>query len=112
LSHVDAERRTFGEGDWVLSMRAYVEANAGQQEEAQRTLVRLQELSRRAHTDPQLFVLPYVGLGEKDKALDSLQLAYASHSNIITSLKVEPAFDPLRDEPRFQDLLRRVGLAQ
>jgi TolB-like protein/DNA-binding winged helix-turn-helix (wHTH) protein/tetratricopeptide (TPR) repeat protein len=112
LSHVDAERRTFGEGDWVLSMRAYVEANAGQQEEAQRTLVRLQELSRRDHTDPQLFVLPYVGLGEKDKALDSLQLAYASHSNIITSLKVEPAFDPLRDEPRFQDLLRRVGLAQ
>ena len=112
LSNVDVQRRASGESDWLLSMRAYVEASAGQRGEAERTLGQLQELGRHETSDPQLLVWPYVGLGDKQKAIDALQLAYASHSNIITSLKVEPAFDPLRDEPRFQDLMRRVGLAQ
>jgi hypothetical protein len=53
-----------------------------------------------------------VGLDDKQKALDSLEKACATHSNLVTSLKVEPAFDPLRDEPRFPDLMRRFGLAQ
>jgi hypothetical protein len=59
-----------------------------------------------------LFALPYVGLDDKQKALDSLEKACAMHSNLMTSLKVEPAFDPLRRESRFQDLMRRVGFAQ
>jgi TolB-like protein/DNA-binding winged helix-turn-helix (wHTH) protein/Tfp pilus assembly protein PilF len=112
LSDVEAQRHASGESDWLLSMQAYVQAGAGQAEEARGTLRQLQEMNRREPSDPQLFVWPYIGLGEKQKALDSLRLAYASHSNIITSLKVEPAFDSLRDEPQFQDLLRRVGLAQ
>jgi hypothetical protein len=41
-----------------------------------------------------------------------LEKAYAQHSNGLTSLKVEPAYDPLRGDPRFQELLQRVGLAQ
>ena len=59
-----------------------------------------------------MFVWPYIGLGDKQKALDSLQQAYSSHSNIMTSLKVDPVFDGLRDKPQFQELLRRVGLAR
>jgi hypothetical protein len=43
--------------------------------------------------------------------LDSLEKGCAMHSNLMTSLKVEPTFDPLRREPRFQDLMRRVGFA-
>jgi hypothetical protein len=52
----------------------------------------------------------WLGPGDTDQALASLEKAYAQHSNLMVSLKVEPAFDPLRSDPRFQDLLHGVGL--
>jgi hypothetical protein len=56
--------------------------------------------------------MAYVAMDEKDKALALLDQSYQNHSISLTTLKVEPAFDPLRGDPRFQDLLRRVGLAK
>jgi tetratricopeptide (TPR) repeat protein len=111
---LEKQQRAFGEihPEWCYSMRAYVEASAGRTEQAERALEKLQQLSRHEPVDPQAFVWPYIGLGDKQQALDSLQQAYSSHSNVMTSLKVEPMFDGLRDEPRFQELLRRVGLAR
>jgi hypothetical protein len=50
-------------------------------------------------------------LNNKDEALAWLQKAYEEHSVALTSL-VDPIYDPLRSDPRFQDLLRRVGLGQ
>jgi len=52
----------------------------------------------------------HLGVGDKEEALADLEKAYSDHVNILITLKVEPAFDPLRSDPRFQDLLRRVGL--
>jgi hypothetical protein len=49
-------------------------------------------------------------MGNKEEALADLEKAYSGHFGIMTTLKVEPTFDPLRSDPRFQDLLRRVGL--
>lgn len=49
------------------------------------------------------------GMGDKDRALVWLERAYTQHSSLMATLKVEPAFDPLRSDPRFQDLMRRVG---
>ena len=54
----------------------------------------------------------YSRLGEKDKALDCLEQAYAERQLAMTEIGVEPAFDPLRAEPRFAALLRRVGLSR
>ena len=51
-------------------------------------------------------------MGNKDQAFAYLEKAYLQHSSILVTLKVEPRFDPLRSDPRYQDLLRRVGLAQ
>ena len=50
-------------------------------------------------------------MGKKDDALIYLEKAYAAHSISLTNLKVAPAYDPLRSEPRFQDVLRGMGLA-
>jgi hypothetical protein len=51
-------------------------------------------------------------MGNKEEALADLEKAYSERGNILTTLRVEPAFDPLRSDPRFQDLLRRVRLAE
>ena len=53
-----------------------------------------------------------MGMGKKDETLAWLDKAYARHSNIMDTLKVDPAWDPQRSDPRFQTLVRRVGLAQ
>jgi hypothetical protein len=52
-----------------------------------------------------------IGLDDKDAAFDSLERAYRLHSNALSSLKVNPLYDPLRADPRFAELMKRVGLA-
>jgi TolB-like protein/DNA-binding winged helix-turn-helix (wHTH) protein len=59
-----------------------------------------------------MLVRGYAALGENDRAIAILQRAYAAHSEVLTSLKVEPGYDPLRTDPRYQELLRKVGLSQ
>jgi hypothetical protein len=57
-----------------------------------------------------VFVNAYIGTGDKDAAIASLEEGYRQHSNALTSLKVDPDYDALRGDPRFKDIQRRVGL--
>ena len=52
----------------------------------------------------------YIGLEEKEQALKYLEMAYADHSCWMIWLRVDPRFDSIRGEPRYQDLLRRMHL--
>jgi hypothetical protein len=72
----------------------------------------LEDLNNRGEADAATLVWAYLGTGDNKKALDWLEKAYSQHSDTLTTLRVEPAFDPLRNDPRFQDLLRRVRLDQ
>jgi hypothetical protein len=54
----------------------------------------------------------YVGLGEKDRALDLLEKAIEGRETGLTYLKVVPQWDSIREEPRFKDLMRRIGFSQ
>jgi tetratricopeptide (TPR) repeat protein len=71
---------------------------------------------RRRSPEPYQSALELVGLygrlGDKDKAFEWLEKAYQDVDEDLTTLKVDPEFDPLRSDPRFADLLRRVGLPQ
>lgn len=96
---------------WQWSWRGLVYGRSGQLEQARRALEKLKQLYQQQQTDPDVFVTAYLGLGDKDQAFAWLEKGYAQHSNLMTTLKVDPVFDPLRGDPRFQDLLRRVGLA-
>jgi TolB-like protein/DNA-binding winged helix-turn-helix (wHTH) protein/Flp pilus assembly protein TadD len=73
----------------------------------------LDELRRRKQTEyvpAAAFVLAYLGLGEYDQALVWLEQAYKEQSYALQTLRVLPLFDPIRNDPRFIDLLHRVGL--
>ncbi len=97
---------------WAWSELAYVCGRSDQQAQAQRALEKLQGLNRHEQMDAEGVIWAYIGMGKKDQAFQWLEKAYSQHSNALTKLKVEPAYDPLRGDPRFQDLLRRVRLAQ
>src|SRR5713101_3731168 len=112
LADAERWRRVYGEGPWYWSTRAYIYGRAGRQELARRELEKLEQLDRRQQVDPVTMLWAHLGVGDKEEALADLEKAYSEHFSMPTTLKVEPAFDPLRSDPRFADLLRRVGLAQ
>jgi eukaryotic-like serine/threonine-protein kinase len=62
--------------------------------------------------DPYPLAIAYTALGDKDRAFERLEKMYELHGYSILQLKVDPYFDPLRSDPRFADLLRRMGLPQ
>jgi TolB-like protein/DNA-binding winged helix-turn-helix (wHTH) protein/Tfp pilus assembly protein PilF len=111
LAEAQIWRRFYGEGPWYWSNMAYIYGRSGQQGRARREVEKLEKLNRRQQLDPVTMLWAHLGLGNKDEALADLEKAYSEHLDVLTTLKVEPAFDPLRSDPRFQDLLRRVGLA-
>jgi pentatricopeptide repeat protein len=89
-------------------IRAY--AHAGRRKDALQLLSELKKRKRVGYVPAAAFVNAYLGLGEKEEAFAWLEQGYQEHSNILLWLKVHPYFDPLRDDPRFQELVRRVGL--
>jgi len=97
---------------WACAELAYIYGRTGQPAQAAVALARMEQFNRGQPLDPVVFVEPYIGMDKKDEAFLWLNKAYAQHSNALTGLKVDPLYDPLRSDPRFQDLLRRVGLSQ
>ena len=91
-------------------VRAY--AHAGRRPDALRLLAELKRRRQAGYIPAAAFVNGYLGLGENDEAFAWLERAYQEQSNILQFLKVHPYFDPLRDDSRFKDLLRHVGLEQ
>lgn len=91
---------------------AYAQARAGNREKAEQMLRKLGGLAKQTYVSPGLRAILYVGLGEKDKALDWLERGYADQDFNCWNLKVLPIFDPLRNEPRFLALLNKLGFDQ
>jgi tetratricopeptide (TPR) repeat protein len=95
----------------AIATLGHAQAVAGNRKEAQVVLNQLVERSRQSYVSPYYFALLYTGLGEKDLALEWLEKAYEERQPYLYLLKVEPVFDGLHSDPRFQGLLRRLGLA-
>jgi TolB-like protein/DNA-binding winged helix-turn-helix (wHTH) protein/Flp pilus assembly protein TadD len=91
-------------------VRAYAEA--GQRTEALRVLNELKRRQKTGYVPAAAFVDAYLALGERDQAFAWFERAYQEQASFLQWLKVHPFFDPVRDDPRFKDLLHRVGLDQ
>jgi TolB-like protein/DNA-binding winged helix-turn-helix (wHTH) protein/Flp pilus assembly protein TadD len=108
LADIEKQRPNM-EAPWYWSTLAYVYGRCGRKAEAQRALDELKHVSDHTSMDPAVFVFAYAGTGDKDRMLASLEAAYAQHSSAISTLKVAPVYDAIRNEARFQDLLRRLA---
>ncbi|MBZ5564385.1 MAG: tetratricopeptide repeat protein, partial [Acidobacteriia bacterium] len=98
-----------GGGPIYVSALGHALGVAGRRTAAQRYLVVLEDLSRRSYVSPYDFAVVHAGLDHKDLVIAWLGKAYEDHSFRLIYLKVDPMFDPLRSDPRFQDLLRRMN---
>jgi eukaryotic-like serine/threonine-protein kinase len=97
----------------ALGGLGYCYAVAGKRAEAERVLGQLQELSKQKYVPAAYMSLVYVGLGNKEKAFAWLEKSYDDRDAVaFTGLNLagSPIFDPLRSDPRFTDLLRRMNM--
>ncbi|MBV8476172.1 MAG: protein kinase [Acidobacteria bacterium] len=95
-----------------IASLAHAYGLAGQDAEVQKLLVELKHRSKKEYVSSYQFALIHLGLGENDRAIAALEAAYGERSTLLGYLKMDPRFAPLRSDSRFQDLLRRIRLAQ
>jgi tetratricopeptide (TPR) repeat protein len=95
---------------YPLAYLGYADARTGKKDKALQILQELEQKSHQVYVPRYQIAAVYVGLGDKDKALDSLQQAFTNREEIIAFLKVDPTWDPLRSDPKFQNLLHSAGL--
>lgn len=102
--------RTLGDTPETLAWLGTSYALAGKRNEAQKVIGELNELSRRRYVSSYSLAEVYATWGDKDRAFAWLEKAYQEHAFLLVYLKAEPELDSLRSDPRFADLLRRMGL--
>ncbi len=104
---------TFNETEvLVLGALAHVYARAGQRDEALKLVRELERIEgdERGYVAPFGIIWAYAGLGDNDQAFAWLEKSYQERRDRIVWLNVDPLLEPLRSDPRFHDLVRRVGL--
>jgi tetratricopeptide (TPR) repeat protein len=91
---------------------AYIYAKAGRKAEALQMLASIQDGAKERYVPALTSVRIYAALGQKDNAFEWLEKAYSDRSIAAqtSGIKADPAYDPLRSDPRFADLLRRIHL--
>jgi TolB-like protein/Flp pilus assembly protein TadD len=95
-----------------LATVGFVHAKCGDRNKALKILNELEKRSNQQYVPALNFAQVYVGLDDNEQALAWLDKACSERSVWMTFLKADPKFDPLRSDPRFQDILKRVGLPQ
>ncbi|HJW37980.1 MAG TPA: tetratricopeptide repeat protein [Candidatus Udaeobacter sp.] len=97
-------------GAWYQGLLGYAYAISGDRSKAEQILRELEQMAKRQYVSTTAFADIYLGLGEKEKALDWLDKSYQDQESACWYLKVDPIYDSVRSEPRFQALLKKVGL--
>ena len=101
-----------GKNPWFSASLIYTFGRSGRRVEAQEELKKLLAAEKTEFVSPYFLAIAYAGLGDKGKAFEWLETAYRERANWMAYLKIDPELDSLRTDPRFADLLRRVGPPQ
>jgi serine/threonine-protein kinase len=120
ISHAAAGRKTealaaaekaiqVDEGPFVLANAGAVYARWGDQAQARRILSELDEIAKRRYVCPYPVSIVHLMLGEKDKTFALLERGFQERSACMVWTKIDPQLDPLRSDPRYTDLIRRLG---
>ena len=106
------QSRTLIAPPFVSAYLAYAYGMSGDRTRAMATLEELRKLSPGGRVAPFNLALPYLGLGDRARALDYLEQAFAGSSELLVWLKIDRIYDPLRSEPRFIALMKRLNFAR
>jgi len=93
----------------AIAERAFASAKLGHRQDAEKDLKTLNQLSRQFYVDPFFSAIVYLGMENREAALSSLEKAAAVRSSLMPTLINDVKWDPMRSEPRFQELLHRIG---
>jgi eukaryotic-like serine/threonine-protein kinase len=94
----------------IRAALAHTYGVSGRASEARQALDDLTQLAKRKYVAPHFLAGVYIGLGENDRAMEYLERSHDEHSHWLIYLHIDPSMDALRSNPRFQELLKRVGL--
>jgi tetratricopeptide (TPR) repeat protein len=100
------------ENPFILSNMGIAHAKSGNKLKAKKILEDLLELSRENSFDPYCMAPLYLGLNQIDEAFEWLEKAYKGRSDSLVHLKTDPLLEDLRPDPRFSDLLKKIGLEE
>jgi len=96
----------------VTAALGHAYAVSGHKTKAKELIQQLEKQAKRSYVSPYNIALIYTGLGESEKVFEWLEKEYADRSGGFTRIKVDPRFDPLRADSRFENLLERAGIPQ
>lgn len=96
----------------VIALLGYGYGIAGHKDEARRYQQELDEVAKHAYVSPFNYAGVYAGLGERDTTFQWLEQCYEQRDSFLCGLKVDPLYDPVRNDSRFAELVRRMGLPQ
>ena len=95
---------------WALRAAGFAYAKAGRRDKAEEMISRLREIAKTQYLATPRIACIYVALGEKDRAFDELNKAFAARDWELHRLNVDPYWRPIRDDPRFKELVKRLNL--
>jgi tetratricopeptide (TPR) repeat protein len=109
ISMLEKAHSMAGDLPSIVGALGQVLAVSGRRDQALGCLQKLNRMSRSRHVQSAAFAILHLGLGEIDRCLTWLETACDQHESQIVALNVHPVYEPIRSEPRFQVILRRIG---
>jgi len=109
ISEMQKALRYSRDNSYCNSLLGYVYGTTGDQDKAQFILNELIEISKERHVSPISFAIIYIGLGESKNAIIWLEKAYENRTSNLIYLNTDPIYDPLRSDPRFVEIVKKMG---